>query len=73
MNTGQNTVTLRTMRDNEGAQAMKKTTKTWKQLTVRLPEDVHRALKIHAAEVNSGMAEIIERLVREYLVKGAKS
>jgi predicted HicB family RNase H-like nuclease len=73
MITEQNSVTLRTMRDKEGAQTISKLKPTWKQLTVRLPEEVHRALKIHAAEVNSGMAEIIERLVREYLVKGGKS
>lgn len=73
MNTGQNTVTLRTMRDNEGTQNVKKPKNSWKQLTVRLPEDVHRALKIRAAEVNSGMAAIIEGLVREYLVKRPKS
>lgn len=73
MNTGQNAVTLRTMRDNERVQTVKKPKNIWKQLTVRLPEDVHRALKIRAAEVNSGMAAIIEGLVREYLVKGPKS
>ena len=73
MITGQNPVTLRTMRDNLGEDVMKKRKQTWKQLTVRLPEDVHRALKIRAAEVNSGMAAIIEGLVREYLVKGPKS
>jgi len=73
MNSGQTAVTLRTMRDDQGENVMKKQKQTWKQLTVRLPEDVHRALKIRAAEVNSGMAAIIEGLVREYLVKGAKS
>jgi len=73
MNTGQTAVTLRTMRDNEKVQTVKKPKSIWKQLTVRLPEDVHRALKIRAAEVNSGMAAIIEGLVREYLVKGPKS
>lgn len=73
MNTGQTAVTLRTMRDNEKVQTVKKPKNIWKQLTVRLPEDVHRALKIRAAEVNSGMAAIIEGLVREYLVKGPKS
>jgi len=39
-----------------------------KQLTIRLPVDVHRALKIRVAEEGRNMAELIERLVREYLV-----
>ena len=40
----------------------------WKQLTVRVPVEVHRALKVRAAEDGQSVAVIIEGLVREYLV-----
>jgi plasmid stability protein len=46
-----------------------KTKVTRKQLTVRLPEEVHRALKIRGAEEGRNMGELVERLVRQYLVK----
>jgi predicted HicB family RNase H-like nuclease len=36
-------------------------------MTVRLPPDVHRALKIYAAGTGRSMAEIIEELVRQRL------
>ena len=43
----------------------------WKQLTIRLPEDVHRALKVRVAEEGRNMGELVEGLVRRYLVTGA--
>ena len=42
----------------------------WKQLTIRIPDEVHRGLKIRAAEVGQPVAVICEKLIREYLVKG---
>ena len=41
-----------------------------KQLVARIPEEVHRALKIRAAEEGKSVAVIVETLIREYLVKG---
>jgi len=41
-----------------------------KQLVTRVPEEVHRALKIRAAEEGKSVAVIVEGLIREYLVKG---
>lgn len=43
---------------------------TNKQLVVRVPEEVHRALKVRAAEKGKSVAVIVEGLIREYLVKG---
>jgi len=45
----------------------------WKQLTVRVPPEVHRALRIRAAEEGRSCAVIVEGLVRRYLVEGRKS
>lgn len=42
----------------------------WKQQTIRIPADVHKALKIKAAEDGRSIAGIIEALVRAWLVKG---
>jgi len=56
---------------------MKKKTKdaavVWKALTVRVPAEVHRALKVRAAEEGRSVAVIVEGLVRDYLVNGAES
>lgn len=41
-----------------------------KQLVARVPEEVHRALKVRAAEEGRSAAVIIEGLIRAYLVKG---
>ena len=41
-----------------------------KQLVARIPEEVHRALKIRAAENGKSVAVIVEGLIREYLVAG---
>ena len=43
---------------------------TWKQLTIRLPADVHRALKVRVAEEGRNMGELVEGLVRQWLVGG---
>ncbi len=40
-----------------------------KQLVARLPEEVHRALKIYAAEEGKSVAVIVEGLIREFLTK----
>ena len=49
---------------------MKKPLVEWKQLTVRVPVEVHRALKVRAAEEGRSLAVIIEGLVRGYLTEG---
>ena len=41
-----------------------------KQLVARIPVEVHKALKIRAAEEGRSVAVIVEGLIREYLVKG---
>jgi len=43
-----------------------------KQLVARVPEEVHRALKVRAAEDGKSIAVVIEGLIRAYLTKGAK-
>lgn len=42
-----------------------------KQLVARVPVEVHRALKIKAAEEGKSIAVVVEKLIREYLVTGA--
>lgn len=42
-----------------------------KQLVARIPEEVHRALKIRAAEEGKSVVVIVEGLIREYIQKGA--
>jgi len=37
-------------------------------MTIRIPADVHRALKVRAAEEGRSVAEIVEALIRQYLV-----
>ncbi len=55
----------------KGEETMKtKQPNTNKQLVVRVPEEVHRALKVRAAEKGKSVAVIVEGLIREYLVKG---
>lgn len=41
----------------------------WKQLTIRIPADLHRSMKIRVIEDGrgEGMGKLIEKLVREYL------
>ena len=41
-----------------------------KQLVARVPVEVHKALKVRAAQEGKSVAVIVEKLVREYLVKG---
>jgi predicted HicB family RNase H-like nuclease len=38
-----------------------------KSLTVKIPEKLHKALKVQAAEQGRSMAEVIERLIKAYL------
>lgn len=64
-------VTLRAKRDNVDEGTKQKDTR--KQLTIRLPEDLHRALKVRVAQEGRNMAELVERLVREYLVEGRRA
>jgi len=74
MNEGRKAVTHRAKRDKEGKDTMKKKPLVeWKQLTIRVPVEVHRALKVRAAEEGRSLAVIIEGLVREYLVGGKKA
>ena len=42
-----------------------------KMMTVRVSPEVHRALKIRAAEEGRTVAVIVEGLIRRYLVGGA--
>lgn len=63
----QNPVTLRTKRNKEGGPGPEKARPTYRQMTVRLPPEVHRALKVYAAQDGRSMAEIIEELVRQRL------
>jgi len=46
---------------------------TWKALTIRIPVEVHTALKVRAAAEGSNMALIVEKLVRAYLNREQKS
>ena len=75
MNEGRKAVTHRAKRDKtKGREEGMKTPKViWKQLTIRVPVEVHRALKVRAAEEGRSLAVIIEGLVREYLVGGKKA
>ena len=67
MVSAQNPVTLRTKRNKEGSQTPENTRPAYRQMTVRLPPDVHRAFKVYAAQDGRSMAEIIEELVRQRL------
>lgn len=49
---------------------MRTETNNIKQLTIRVPEEVHRAMKLRAAEEGKSVAAIVEGLIREYLVRG---
>ena len=44
-----------------------------KQLVARVPVEVHKALKIRAAEEGRSVAVIVEGLIREYVQKGEKT
>ena len=50
----------------------KKMNNGMKQLVAKVPEEVHRALKVRAAEEGKSVAVIVEGLIRAYLTKGAK-
>ena len=51
---------------------MKTKKDTWKTVIAKVPEEVHRGLKIKAAEEGRSVAVIVEKLIREYLVKGGR-
>lgn len=78
MNTRRKAVNLRPKADNNDERKgnVKKTNpKTvWKQLTIRIPADLHRSMKIRVIEDGrgEGMGKLIEKLVREYLAAEAK-
>ena len=45
----------------------------WKQLSVRVPPEVHRAVKVRGAEEGRSAAVLVEDTIRGYLVgPGAK-
>ena len=44
----------------------------WKQQTIRIPADVHKALKVKAAQEGKPVAQVIEALVRAWLQEGAR-
>jgi len=44
-----------------------------KQPVARIPEEVHRSLKVKAAEDGKSIAVVVEKLMREYLVKGDRT
>ena len=52
---------------------MKTKKDTWKTVIAKVPEEVHRGLKIKAAEEGKSVGVIVEGLVRDYLVKGGKN
>lgn len=43
-------------------------TRDYKQLTIRIPPEVHQAVKITAAKQDRSMAAVVEDLIREELV-----
>lgn len=44
----------------------------WKQQTIRIPAEVHKALKVKAAQEGKPVAQVIEALVRAWLQEGAR-
>jgi len=44
-----------------------KTNNSTRAFTVRLPEDVHLALKIHAARLRREMGDIVAELIQKHL------
>ena len=45
----------------------------WKQQTIRIPAEVHKALKVKAAQEGKPVAQVIEALVRAWLQQGART
>jgi plasmid stability protein len=41
-----------------------------KMLVARVPEEVHKAIKVRSAEEGKSIAVVVEGLIRAYLVKG---
>jgi len=52
---------------------MKTKEKTWSQMTIRVPPEVHQAIKVRAAEDGQTIAVIVEGLIRKYLVGGKRA
>jgi len=52
---------------------MKRKKTVWKQLTLRIPPEVHQAIKVKAAEEDRTIAVIVEGLIRQYLVGGKRA
>lgn len=50
---------------------MKTKKSTWKTVIAKVPEEVHRGLKIKAAEEGKSAAVIVEGLIRHYLLHGS--
>ena len=74
MNTTLKPVNLRAKADKKGEGIMKtKLNDGMKQLVARVPVEVHKALKIRAAEDGKSIAVVVEKLIREYLVKGERA
>ena len=72
MNTTLKPVNLRAKADKKGERNMKKQLNDGrKQIIARVPVEIHRALKVRAAQEGKSVAVIVEKLVREYLRKGA--
>ena len=42
-----------------------------KMLVARVPEEVHKAIKVRSAEEGKSIAVVVEGLIREYVQKGA--
>jgi len=65
-------VNLRAKADKKGEGIMKtKLNDGMKQLVARVPVEVHKALKIRAAEEGKSAAVIVEGLIRHYLLHGS--
>ena len=72
MNATLKPVNLRAIVDKKGERDMKTKKGNWKQLVARVPVEVHRGIKVKAAQEGKSVAVIVEGLIREYLVKGEK-
>jgi len=72
MKQGEESVNLRPKPDKEdrGKEDMKQAQveEAKKQLTFYIPADVHKALKMRAAEDEKAISELVEGLIRAYLV-----
>lgn len=51
---------------------MKTAVRNMKKVSARVPEEVHKAIKIRAAGEGRSVSAIIEGLIQEYLIKTTK-